>query len=119
MKIPLWIVGIVVGLTVAFVVTDCSAGRSQPFTSIIIGRNYVAAWTEISTSTDADGNVSITCHPEEYHLIAKDSESERLFDVQTRKDLFFTVTNNQYVIVNARVGRWTKAAYLPTIQLYE
>lgn len=119
MKITMWIIGSVFGLALIFMGADCCSGHTKRFEANVISHHYVAAWTETSVSTDSDGHTTVdtTYHPEEFHVICGEAGGEqRTFDVSTTRGTYYSVTNDQEVTVIARIGKWSKAAYLPTIE---
>lgn len=100
-----------------FIGIDCSCGTNLNYQCDVKGRQYVAPWTEFTSSTDSDGNVHFNTihHQAEYHLFCEDTESGYSFDVNTTPMKFNTITNGQAVEVWVRKGRFTGAKYLPRI----
>jgi len=103
-------------LATAFIVTDCSAGRSKVFSAYVGSRRYVPARTDVQVHHDKDHTwTTVSQIPEEWHIYFQDRESDRVFDVKTDSFWFHSLTNGQDATISARVGKWTKAAYLPSI----
>lgn len=110
----LTVFGIVLLLGVAAVITDCSCGSTQAHECQVVHKYYKPPWEQVSVTTDADGMVSVDTidHPEEWHVV-----TTKEFNIKTTATIFHSVTNDQWVIVNTREGKWSKAQYLPSIQL--
>ena len=103
-------------LVMGFLIVDCSAGYTQRFESVVVGHHYKPPWTEVSTSTDADGNMSVstTHHAEEFHVLCK-SEAGEVLDCMESRQTYYSTTNEQAVMVKVRQGRWTGGYYMPRI----
>jgi hypothetical protein len=96
---------------------DCGAGTTRYFECSVAAHHYEPAWTQITTSTDSNGNTSVDTvdHPEEFHLICQQLQGVETFDVSSSRAKYYTITNDECVTVAVRVGRWTGAHYCPRI----
>lgn len=111
---------IVVGVctVLAAVITDCSSGNSKSWDCRVLSKQYKAPYTTTTASTDSDGQIHVETfnHPEEFHVFVVGLENEVQLDVNTTAIIYHTVTNGQMVKATARVGRWSKINYVPTIE---
>lgn len=107
-------------LALCFMCVDCSCGTTQHNECTAIAHEYKPPWTEVTTSTDSDGEVSIstTHHPEEYHVICSVNGDgpDHQFDCNSSRITYYAVTNGQPVMVRTREGRWTHHRYIPSIE---
>ena len=105
------------GLT--FLCVDCSAGKTRYLECYVADKERVAAWTEVHTSIDSDGNVHVSTqyHPEEFRLLCQEHGADALVRVNVGEGFYREATNGQPVTVRVRVGRWTGMNHLARIEL--
>ena len=103
------------GLT--FLCVDCSAGKTRHLECYVADKERVAAWTEIHTSVDSDGNTHISTqyHPEEFRLICQEYGAD-LVRVNVGESFYREATNGQPVTIRVRVGKWTGINHLARIE---
>lgn len=108
---------VLIGLFAIFCLVDCSCGQTQYFECSVSAHHYTPAWVETSSSTDSDGNTHITStvHDEEFHLICAELKGAQTFDTMSSRSGYYTITNDQIVVVKTRHGRWSNHHYLPRI----
>lgn len=105
---------VIVVSALAFFITDCSTGKDRHLECSVSRHRYVAAWTEYTTSTDGDGNVTCdtTYHPEEFHIL---TTGEGEFDILVKQDEYDKLSDEEPITVRIRVGKWTGIRWIPTI----
>lgn len=105
-------------LVIVAFITDCTAGDTRVYACMVREHNYVPSWIEVHTDTDSEGRTHITTehHPEEFHLIMEDRESDRAFEINVSHTLYITLNDGASADVVTRVGRWTKIDYAPWIR---
>lgn len=109
------VVVLLITTTLGFFLADCSMGRNGYYEGYVAEHVYKPAYTSHYTTTDDAGNIShhTTYHPEEYHLICLAGALD--FDIEVKRGQYAALTNNQNIAITTRVGRFTKANYMPRI----
>lgn len=96
---------------IGFFIVDAVRGENSFAKGVIVGHHYVPPQT--SCWTDSDGVMHWSTSPEEFHLICE--SPERTFDVNCGRQQYYSITNNQQILVKTRVGRYSGAHYAPRI----
>ena len=105
-------------LSLVGVCVDCGAGKTRFLECSVLNHHYVPSHTEITSSTDGDGKVTVSpqYYPEEFHLICSEIGTDNILDCEETEWTYQRITNGQPVTVKSREGKWTHSHYLPTIQ---
>lgn len=100
-------------VVLAFVITDCSAGRTAIVASKVVGHHYEPArdWTQ--TTTDAHGYIHVTQHheDEQFHIIF-----ENRMEVDVSRGVYYSVEQGRQYFIAYRGGRWTGWCYFSRIR---
>lgn len=100
-----------------FFITDCSTGKWSHDEATVAGRYYKPPYTTTSLSCDDEGcTVDVDEHPEEWHTTVKVESTGNILDFNAGKQLYFSLTNGQFVTIKSRQGKWTGIKYLGTIE---